>query len=221
MEQDTLNKTKILKPSPDGAGEKPTSNPSRSKVRGPGKSLSKSSHRSEESSTDRGKENLARAPAAKLSSPSKETRHAIVERSIKSKYLEANGVPCAWNGRAGKALKDFLDERPGWTTEEITQCVTNRFKSVGVVLSDDPHFWIPKLAGFLQGPKDKFGKTTTELAGAPKMKAPRAVEHVPPPAAQPDKVKLLARFKEPISHAVDDSETPGFFGEPRAIGRLQ
>jgi hypothetical protein len=227
-------KNKILKPSPDGGGKNPTSTSSRSKVRAHGKSLSKSSHRSGDSSTDRCKENFAGAPAAKLrspgelilippaSSPPKETRHAPVERFIKSTYREANdGVDCAWNGRAGKALKDFLNEHPGWTTEKITQCVTNRFKSVGVALSDDPHFWIPKLASFLQGPKDKFGKTTTELAAAPKTTAPRAVEHVPPPTAQPDKVRFLARWKEPISHSVDDDETAGFLEEPRSIGRLQ
>jgi hypothetical protein len=237
MEQDTLNKTKILKPSPDGAGEKPTSNPSRSKVRGRGKSLSKSSHRSGESSTDRGKENSAGAPAAKpssppgelivippASSPSKETRHAPVERFIKSTYQEANdGVDCAWNGRAGKALKDFLTEHASssWPIEKITQCVANRFKSDGVSVSADPHSWISDLASFLQGPKDRFGKTRAEFAAAPKTKAPRAVVNLPPLIAQPDKVKALARWKEPISPTVSDDESLGFLEEPLAIGRTQ
>jgi hypothetical protein len=93
-------------------------------------------------------------------------------------------------------LKDFLDEHSSWPIEKITQCVTNRFKSVGVALSDDPHFWIPKLASFLQGPKDKFGKTSTELAAAPKTKAPRAVVDLPPPTAQPANDALIRSWKD-------------------------
>jgi hypothetical protein len=201
-------KNKILKPSPDGVVKKPTSNPSRSKVRDRGKRPTKSSNLSGESSTDRGEKNSVVASAAKLSSPPgelfltppassppKETRHSAVARVIKSKYQEANGVTCAWNGRAGKALKDFLDEHSCWTTERIAQCVANRFKSVGVALSDDPHYWIPKLASFLQGPKDKFGKTTTELAAAPQTKAPRAVVNLPPPTAQPENDALIRSWK--------------------------
>jgi hypothetical protein len=237
MEQDPLNKTKTLKPSPDGVAKKPTSTRSRSRVRSRGKSLSKSSSRSGESLTDRGKENSAGALAAKLSSPGelilispassppKESRHAPVERFIKSTYQEANGgMDCAWNGRGGKALKDFLAEHSSssWPIEKITQCVANRFKSDGVSLSADPHSWISDLASFLQGPKDRFGKTKVELAAAaPKTKAPRPVETIPPPVAQPDKMKALARWKEPISPTVSDDESLGFLEEPLAIGRTQ
>jgi len=187
--------------------------------------------------TDRGKENSAGALAAKLSSPGelilispassppKESRHAPVERFIKSTYQEANGgMDCAWNGRGGKALKDFLAEHSSssWPIEKITQCVANRFKSDGVSLSADPHSWISDLASFLQGPKDRFGKTKVELAAAaPKTKAPRPVETIPPPVAQPDKMKALARWKEPISPTVSDDESLGFLEEPLAIGRTQ
>jgi len=203
-------KNKILKPSPDGGGKNPTSTSSRSKVRVRGKSLSKSAHRSGDSSTDRYKENSAGATAAKLpsppgelilippaSSPPKESRHGGVERFIKGKYQEANGVPCGWNRRAGKVLKDFLDEHASWPIETITQCVTNYFKSEGVGLADDPHFWIPKLAGYLQGPKNKFGRTTSELAAAPqaKTKVPRAVVNLPPPR-QPENDALIRRWTE-------------------------
>lgn len=222
-------KNKILKPSPDGVVKNPTSNLSRSKARDRGKRPTKSSNLSGVSSTDRGKENSVAADATAAakpsspgelilippepSSPPKEDRHSAVARVIKSKYQEVNGVLCAWNGRAGKALKDFLDEHPGWTTEKITQCVTNRFKSVGVALSDDPHFWIPKLASFLQGPKDKFGKTTTEPAVVPQTKAPHAIENVPP-IAQPDKRDRIARWK-------NSEASPNFLEEPHAIGRVQ
>jgi hypothetical protein len=207
MEQDPFNKT--LKPSPDGAGKKATSTPARSKVRDRGKSLSKSSHRSGDSSTDRGRKNSAAAakPSSPVepilippaSSPPKETRHAPVERFIKSTYQEANdGVDCAWNGRAGKALKDFLAEHASssWPIETITQCVANRFKSDGVSLSADPHSWISDLASFLNGPKDRFGKTRAKLAAAPKTTAPRTVEQVPPPARQPENDALLRSWKD-------------------------
>jgi hypothetical protein len=196
-------------PSPDGVGKKPTSNPPRSKVRDHGKSLSKSSRRSGESSTDQGKENSAGASTAKLpspgelilippaSSPPKESRHAPVERFIKSTYQEANdGVQCAWNSRAGKMLKDFLDEHSSWPIEKITQCVANRFKSDGVSLSADPYSWISVLASFLDGPKDRFGKTRAELAAAPKTKAPRAVVELPPPTAQPANDALIRSWKD-------------------------
>jgi hypothetical protein len=186
--------------------KKPTPTPASSKDRGHGKSLSKSSQRSEDSSTDRGKENSVVAAAAKPSSPvelilippapSSPSKHATVERFIKSRYREANGVDCAWNGRAGKALKDFLDEHSSWPTEMITQCVTNRFKSEGVALAEDPHAWIPVLASFLQCPKDRFGKTRAELAAAPQTKASRAVAKVPPPARQPENDALLRSWKE-------------------------
>jgi hypothetical protein len=132
------------------------------------------------------------------SSPPKETRHAPVERFIKSTYQEANdGADCAWNGRAGKALKDFLAEHPGssWPIERITQCVANRFKSDGVSLSADPHSWISDLASFLNGPKDRFGKTRAELAAAPKAKAPRALENVPPPTAKPENLALMESWR--------------------------
>jgi hypothetical protein len=224
------------KPSPDGVGKKSTSTPSGSKVRDRGKSLSKGSNPSREISTDRGLENAAGTTAAKASSPGeliltppassplKEARHAPVERFIKSTYQEANdGVDCAWNGRAGKALKDFLAEHSSssWPIERITQCVANRFKSDGVSLSADPHSWISDLASFLNGPKDKYGKTRAELATAPKIKAPRPVENIPPLIAQPDKVKAMEGWKQPISRVVRDDESLDSRDEPLAIGRLQ
>lgn len=186
---------KILKPSPDGEVTTPTSNPSRS-----------ISNPSGESSTDQGG-NLAAGAAAKLSSPAeliltppepssppKETQHADVERFIKSTYKNATDQQCPWNGRTGKALKDFLASHC-WTTEVITRCVTNRFKSEGAVIAEDPHFWIPNLAGYLQGPKDKFGKTKAVLSAAPKTKAPRAVVNLPPPTAQPENDALIRSWK--------------------------
>jgi hypothetical protein len=196
MEQDPFNKTKILKPSPNGEVTTPTSNPSRSV-----------SNPSGDSSTDQGG-NLAAGAAAKLSSPAeliltppepssppKETRHAVVERFIKSTYQEANGQPCPWNGRTGKVLKDFLEAHSGWTNEALMRCVTHRFKSDGVPLAEDPMYWIPHLASYLQGPKDKFGKTKAELSAAPKTKAPRAVVKLPPPTAQPENDALIRSWK--------------------------
>lgn len=184
------------KPSPDGAVKKATS-----KLSG-------------ESSTIRERENSAGAPAAKLSS---QTQHAVVERFIKSKYQDANGLPCPWNGRTGKTLKDFLNPLSGWTTEAIRRCVANRFKSEGVALAEDPVYWIPRLASFLQGPKDKFGKTRAELAAAQQTKAPRAVANVSPPKARPENLALLKSWKK--EQQADDGS--GFLEEPRAIGRLQ
>lgn len=93
-------------------------------------------------------------------------------------------------------LKGFLAEHSSWPIEKITQCVTNRFKSDGVSLSADPHSWISDLASFLQGPKDKYGKTRVDLAAAaPKTRAPRPIENVPPPIAQPENDALIRSWK--------------------------
>ena len=86
-------------------------------------------------------------------------RHAPLRTAIQECWLRANpGKPAApWNGRAGSTLKRFLIDNPAWNTEQLKQCVVNRFNSQ-VNLADDPMFWIPRLLSYASGPLDQFNK---------------------------------------------------------------
>jgi DNA-binding transcriptional ArsR family regulator len=103
----------------------------------------------------------AHTAARPKSSPKPETLspHAFVESTIKTLYRQASGMTCPWNGRTGKVLKDFLETHRTWPNEAFSMCISNRFASEGISTSEDPVFWISKLASYHQGPKDKFGKT--------------------------------------------------------------
>jgi hypothetical protein len=90
--------------------------------------------------------------------PESRTQHVIVRERIQELYKAANpGTPCPWDGRTGKSLKDTLD-RLVWPDAALLAAVENRFASDGVVLSEDPHRWIPQLDRYRAGRLDRFNK---------------------------------------------------------------
>lgn len=90
---------------------------------------------------------------------STKSQHALVREHIQNRYLEAVGQSCPWDGRTGKILKQTL-ERLRWPDESLLRAIDNRFKSEGVILSEDPFRWIPRLDLYLSGPVNKFKQPT-------------------------------------------------------------
>jgi hypothetical protein len=86
-------------------------------------------------------------------------RHASLRTEIQKRWLRANpGKPAApWNGRTASTLKRLLIDNPAWKTEQLEQCINNRFASE-MNHAEDPVFWIPRLLSYASGPLDQFNK---------------------------------------------------------------
>ncbi len=95
--------------------------------------------------------------------PEVDDRHAPLMRFIEEIYGRHNrsrpgglAMPLPDNhGHRARVLKNFLNGCP-WTPEEINQCITNRFASANVSVSEMPSTWIPNLARYRAGPLE-FG----------------------------------------------------------------
>jgi hypothetical protein len=99
-----------------------------------------------------GVEKVTRTPDAK-------SQHSIVRSYIQERYRAVVGQNCPWDGRTGTVLNRTLD-RLRWSNDAIQQAIDNRFHSDGVVLSEDPTHWIPRLDLYLNGPVNKFKQPT-------------------------------------------------------------
>jgi hypothetical protein len=77
-------------------------------------------------------------------------------------YQNANRIPLP-NGKreaASRALFEQLDQSyplEMWPLERLQQCVRNRFASEYDSM-DPPHWWIPKLYKYRDGPLDRYGQ---------------------------------------------------------------
>jgi hypothetical protein len=101
------------------------------------------------------KPSAADATVASDSDP--EPRHAPMRGLIQQLHLKKFRVKCQWDGSEGKALERLLSANPGWSEEEISQMVRNRFDSEGIT-SDRPRKWLPNLGSYAGGPQDRFNK---------------------------------------------------------------
>lgn len=86
-------------------------------------------------------------------------RHARVQKLLMDFYASRNfGAQCPWDGGEGKMLKAFLSSVPGWTDQQIIQCLKNMYSSVGFAKGTRPRDFLSRLPKYLGGPLDEFNK---------------------------------------------------------------
>jgi hypothetical protein len=97
--------------------------------------------------------------APKKPSAAVDDRHSAIRDHIQKRYTEAEPLlnPAPWDGQDGKALNKLLKSNPGWTIEQITTLVDNRFLSLKGAVGDRAYLWLPKLSSYTE-PLDEYGK---------------------------------------------------------------
>ena len=91
------------------------------------------------------------------SKPGQDFRHQETRLLIAGAYRAENGVDCPWGPAEAGQLGRFLKENPTWGIPEIARAITNRFASEASH-TESPRLWIGRLASYLNGALDRYGK---------------------------------------------------------------
>lgn len=75
-------------------------------------------------------------------------------------------LPYSFDGKAGKAVSEFLRDHPQWSRWAWQRALNNRAKSEGIVKSEAIHTWVRVLDEYASGPLDRYGKSIENGGGA-------------------------------------------------------
>jgi hypothetical protein len=92
-------------------------------------------------------------------------KHTPVKELIEKEWAQRNQKTCPWGPAAAKHLATLLSETPDWTVEDYKRCISNRFASDGVAVSEDPKVFISHLPKYLSGPLNQYGQPKNHGSG--------------------------------------------------------